>query len=64
VNNNWMSKPRSRREALQSFLSVGGIATGGLMLGACAAPTDSGSEKPAGPRREPVDLNDPVQSLR
>ena len=64
MNNNWMSKPRSRREALQSLLSVGGVATGGMMLGACAAPTDSGSQVPAGPRREPVDFNDPFQSLR
>ena len=64
MNNNWMSKPRSRREALQSFLSVGGVASGGLMLGACAPPTDSGSPEPAGPRREPVDFSDPVQSLR
>jgi len=59
-----MTKPRSRREALQSLLTVGGVATGGMMLGACAGPTDSGAPAPAGPRREPVDFSDPVQSLR
>ena len=61
MNNNWMTKPRSRREAMQSFLSVGGVAAGGLLASACAGPTDS---QPAAARREPVDFTDPVQSLR
>lgn len=59
MDSNWMSKPRSRRQAMQSMLSAGGIAAaGGLMVGACAGPTD------APPRREPADFSDPVQSLR
>ena len=34
MNNNWMSKPRSRREALQSALGMGGLAMGaGMMSG-------------------------------
>jgi hypothetical protein len=61
LNNNWMKKPRSRREAIQSLASVGGLATGGLMLGACAGPAPSGQQTP---NRVPVDLNDPVQSLK
>jgi len=46
---------------MQSFLSVGGVAAGGLLASACAGPTDS---QPAAARREPVDFTDPVQSLR
>jgi len=64
LNTNWMNKPRSRRDAMQSFLSLGGIAAGGLLARACAAPNDSGSQKPAAPKRVPADLNDPAQSLR
>ncbi|MEC7804013.1 MAG: DUF1838 family protein [Pseudomonadota bacterium] len=52
-----MNKPHSRREAIQSLLSVGGIAAGGLMASACAGPSKS-------VRRAPIDFNDPVQSLR
>ena len=61
MNSNWMNKTRSRREALQSALGIGGLAAGGMMLGACAPATDP---QPAGPKRVPVDFNDPVQSLR
>lgn len=57
MNSNWMNKPHSRREAIQSLLSVGGIAAGGLMASACAGPSKS-------VRRAPIDFNDPVQSLR
>ena len=64
MNDNWMNKPRSRREALQSLLSVGGIATGGLMLGACAPSGQPEAPHAAGTRREPVDFKDPAQSLR
>lgn len=52
-----MNKPHSRREAIQSLLSVGGIAAGGLMASAYAGPSKS-------VRRAPIDFNDPVQSLR
>jgi len=31
MNNNWMNKPRSRREALQSFMGVGGMAAGSFI---------------------------------
>jgi hypothetical protein len=57
MNSNWMNRPRSRREAM---LSLGGVAAGGLLLGACA-PT--GPQKAAG-KRVAVDLSDPAQSLR
>ena len=60
MNSNWMEKPRSRREAMQSVLSVAGMAAGGLVASSCAGPTDS---QPA-VRREPIDFDDPVQSLR
>jgi len=56
-----MNKPRSRREALQSFLGFGGLAAGGAMLGACAPASDP---EPAGPKRVPADFSDPAQSLR
>lgn len=62
MNSNWMSKPRSRRETLQSALSMGGMAAGGLMAAACAGPVEPPA--PAPPRREPADFTDPVQSLR
>ena len=55
-----MKKPRSRREAMQSVLSVAGMAAGGLVASSCAGPTDSQSAA----RREPIDFDDPVQSLR
>jgi hypothetical protein len=59
MNNNWMSKPRSRREALQSFMGVGGMAAGaGVLASACA---------PAAPDvipRVPIDFSDPAQSLK
>lgn len=60
MNSNWMKKPRSRREAMQSLLSIGGIAAGGLVASSCAGPTDSQSAAP----RVPIDFDDPVQSLR
>jgi hypothetical protein len=55
-----MKIPRSRREAMQSVLSVAGMAAGGLVASSCAGPTDSQSVA----RREPIDFDDPVQSLR
>ena len=60
MNSNWMEKPRSRREAMQSVLSVAGMAAGGLVASSCAGPTDSQSVA----RREPIDFDDPVQSMR
>ena len=45
---------------MQSLLSVGGIAAGGLMASACAGPTDLQSVA----KRVPIDFTDPVQSLR
>ena len=60
MNSNWMKKARSRREAMQSVLSVAGMAAGGLVASSCAGPTDSQSAA----RREPIDFDDPVQSLR
>ena len=61
MNSNWMNKSRNRREALQSALGIGGLAAGGMMLGAC---TPASELQPAGPRRETVDFNDPAQNLR
>jgi len=60
MNSNWMNNARSRREALQSFLGVGGLAAGGMILGAC---TPKSEPQPVAPRRVPVDLGDPSQSL-
>jgi hypothetical protein len=60
MNDNWANKPRSRRQALQSFMGVGGMAAGaGIMASACAQP-------PAEPKenRVPIDFSDPKQSLR
>jgi hypothetical protein len=59
MNSNWMSKPRTRREAMHSLLTAGGVAAGGMMLGGCAQP----SPEPDA-RREPIDFSDPAQSLR
>ena len=53
-------KPRNRREAVQSLLSIGGMAAGGLMLSACGAPSVPQNSA----RRVPVDFSDPMQSLR
>ncbi len=61
MNSNWMNEPRSRRATLQSALGMGGIAAGGLLLGACASTTRA---QPAGTKRVPVDFKDPAQSLR
>ena len=61
MDSNWMNQPHSRRAALQSALGIGGIAAGGMLLGACA----STSRPPvAGAKRVQVDFADPVQSLR
>ena len=57
MNNNWMSKPRSRREALQSFMGVGGMAAGAGMLASGCAPVERG------PNRTPFEPQDPQQSL-
>jgi hypothetical protein len=59
VNSEWLTKPRSRRELMDSLLKAGGVAAGGAMLGACAQP----SAPPAAPR-ETIDFADPKQSLR
>ena len=61
MNNNWMTKPRSRREILQSALGIGSLAAGGMLASACAPASDP---QPAGAKREPVDFSDPTQSLR
>jgi hypothetical protein len=60
VNNNWMSKPRSRREALQTTLGLGGLAAGGIMLNACAP---SGEPQASARKRVAADFTDPRQSL-
>jgi len=70
MNDNWtknLEKPeqeggvKSRRDALQSMLGIGGLVTGGAMLGACA-PKEAPA--PAAPPRETLDFGDPAQSLR
>ena len=60
MNSDWMNKPRSRRDALQSALGIGGVTAGGMMLGACAP---AGSPDTAA-KRVPVDFTDPAQSLQ
>lgn len=62
MQSDWMIRPQSRRDALGSIMSIGGLAAGGALLGACASP--SGSGESAAPRREAVDFADPRQSLR
>jgi hypothetical protein len=62
LNTHWMSKPRTRREAMQSLLSVGGVAAGGLMASACASPNNE--PQTVAPKRVPVNFSDPAQSLR
>ena len=60
MNNDWMSKPRSRRDALQSFMGVGGLALGaGMVTSACAT---TGTAEPSA-NLKPVDFTDPQQSL-
>ena len=61
MNSDWMNKPHTRRDALGSLLMAGGVAGGGLLLGAC---TGSSQVQAATPRRVPVNLADPAQSLR
>jgi len=61
MNSNWMNKPQSRRATLQSALGIGGIAAGGLLLGACAS---TNRPQVATAKRVPVDFKDPAQSLR
>jgi hypothetical protein len=61
MNSDWMNKPHTRRDALGSLLAAGGVAGGGLLLGAC---TGSNQLQAATPRRVPVNLADPAQSLR
>lgn len=60
MNNNWLTKPRSRREMMDSLIKAGGVAAGGAALAACAPEAPS---EPAA-RREPIDFSDPVQSMR
>lgn len=59
MNTNWMTRPRTRRDAMRSILSTGGVAAGGMMLGGCAQLNSASAA-----RREPIDFNDPSQSLR
>jgi len=61
MDSHWMTRPRSRRDALNSLLAAGGVTAGGLLLGACTAQS-AGSM--AGKGRVPVDFTDPAQSLR
>jgi len=61
MNSPWINKPRSRRATLQSALGIGGIAAGGLLLGACASTSQS---QPTRAKRVAVDFKDPRQSLR
>ncbi len=61
MDSNWMNQPQSRRATLQSALGIGGIAAGGLLLGACAS---ANGPQRAGAKRVPVDFRDPAQSLR
>lgn len=58
MNDNWTSKPHSRRQAIKTAMGFGGLAAGASMLGACAP-----GQPPAAPR-ETVDFGDPRQSLR
>ncbi len=60
MNNNWMGKPRSRREALQSIMGVGGMTLGAGMLAGCASSTDDAQ---ADANRKPFEPTDPQQSL-
>lgn len=60
MNSNWMNKKRSRREALQSAFGIGGLAAGGMMLGACAPAARLQSNEA---KRVPADLSNPAQSL-
>ncbi|MCC5794507.1 MAG: DUF1838 family protein [Chromatiales bacterium] len=51
----------TRRQALRSMLSLGTLAAAGTAsLAACAAP----EQPPRAGRRQPIDFNDPAQSLR
>jgi hypothetical protein len=52
----------SRREAVQTFFSMGTVAAG-LGMTACAAPESEQVAAPA-PRREPIDFSDPAQNLK
>ena len=61
MDSNWMNEPRSRRATLRSALGVGGMAAGGLLLGACATTSRS---PVAASKRAPVDFADAAQSLR
>jgi hypothetical protein len=61
MDSTWMNKPRSRRATLQSALTVGGVAAGGMLLGACAP---ANGPQTAAPKRTPMDFKDPKQSLR
>ncbi len=61
MNNNWMGKPRSRREALQSIMGVGGMTLGAGMLAGCASSTDAAQ---ADANRKPFEPTDPQQRGR
>jgi len=61
MNDNWLNKPRSRRETMQSALGIGGLAAGGMLLNAC---TPASSMQPTDPKRVPANFDDPVESLR
>ncbi|MCK6371793.1 MAG: DUF1838 domain-containing protein, partial [Gammaproteobacteria bacterium] len=53
----------NRRQALQTFFSVGTVATGLALTGCAPSPSPSPGQ-PQPPRREPVDFDDPAQNLR
>ena len=58
MDSDWMTKPRSRREAMGSLLTAGGLAAGGMMLGASPAAAMSS------PKRVPINFSDPAESLK
>jgi Protein of unknown function (DUF1838) len=61
MDSNWMNKPHSRRGALGSLMAAGGVAAGGMLLGACSAPSRAPA---ANAKRVPVNFSDPAQSLK
>ena len=63
MNSNWMHRPRSRREALTSAMSLGGLAAGGALLAGCSGASDAPAPA-AAPKRQAVDFSDPKQSLK
>ncbi|MEO7385852.1 MAG: DUF1838 family protein [Gammaproteobacteria bacterium] len=64
MNSDWMTRHRSRREALGTLLVAGGATAGGMLLTGCATQAGGQAGAPAAGRRVPVNLADPAQSLR